>query len=710
MSLNGIMNIATSGLTTAQNALKVTSDNVSNVNTPGYIRKVANQQTVVYGGQGAGVTSGPVTLAADRFLEQATYKAQSASSSAQATFDLIDQIQTQFGDITDSNNLFNQMNSVMSSLAQVAESPTSSAGRQEVISNLNDFLSEGQRISDKIQQVRADADTRIDTDLKSVNDLLKNISALNSTISSAKIQGQDITGSQTQQTQYLDQLSKLIDIRVTQNDNGGITVRTQSGLMLAGDGAATLSYTPTASVDATTVFNPITITTPAGEKRDLADNLASGEIKGLLDVRDKQSVAINDQLNQFMASFTEQLNAAHNAASAVPAPATLTGKNTSATQDEMLNGMTGTTNLVTVDASGNIVHQMAVDFSNGTWSLDGGVSTGTFSTSSFASDITGAFGGAATLSFSNGVMSLSAGTGATGVAIADSSTTPSSRFGQSFSQTFGLNDLISSKLPTNASTGLTTSSTSGFSTGSTPDTVTFAVKNANGGTLSTIGVQIPSGDMNSVLTALNDTSTGLGRYGQFSLNATTGSLSFNGYGSPANTIGVSTDNSARYGYGVSFSQFFGLAGSPGNVASGLSVNSAINANPANLSLATVNLTNTTTPALVAGDGSGGQAMSDTASKSTTFPRAGLNSGGTSTLTRYGSDLAGQVGNLAANAKTDQESSDALLTEAQNRRSSTEGVNLDEELVNLTTYQQAYAASGRLIQAAKDMFDVLLNMV
>ncbi|WP_443748563.1 flagellar hook-associated protein FlgK [Asticcacaulis solisilvae] len=710
MSINGIMNIATSGLSTAQNALKVTSDNISNVNTPGYIRKVANQQTVVYGGQGAGVTSGPTTLAADRFLEQATYKAQSASSAAQASYDLVDQIQTQFGDITDTNNLFNQMNSAMSSLASVAESPNSSAGRQEVISNLSGFLAEGQRISEKIQQVRTDADTRIDTDLKSVNDLLKNISTLNSTISSAKIQGQDVTGSQTQQTQYLDQLSKLMDIKVSQNDNGGITVRTSSGLMLAGDGAATLSYTPTASVDSSTVFNPITITTPAGEKRDLADNLASGEIKGLLDVRDKQSVAVNDQLNQYMSSFTEQLNAAHNAASAVPAPATLTGKNTSATQDEMLNGMTGTTNLVTVDTSGNIVHQMAVDFSAGTWSLDNGASTGTFSTSSFASDITSAFGGAATMSFNNGVMSLTAGSGATGVAIADSTTTPSSRFGQGFSQTFGLNDLVSSKLPTNTSTGLTLSSTSGFSTGSTPDSVSFAVKNSNGGTLSTVNVQIPSGDMNSVLTALNDTNTGLGRYGQFNLDSTTGALTFNGYGSPANSIGVSADSSSRYGYGVSFSQFFSLGGSAGNVAGGLAVSNAINANPANLSLATLNLTNTTTPALVAGDGSGGQAMSDIASKSVTIPRAGLNSGGSTTLTRYGSDLAGQVGNLAANAKTDQQSSDALLTEATNRRSSTEGVNLDEELVNLTTYQQAYSASGRLIQAAKDMFDVLLNMV
>jgi flagellar hook-associated protein 1 FlgK len=40
----------------------------------------------------------------------------------------------------------------------------------------------------------------------------------------------------------------------------------------------------------------------------------------------------------------------------------------------------------------------------------------------------------------------------------------------------------------------------------------------------------------------------------------------------------------------------------------------------------------------------------------------------------------------------------------------ESVNLDEELVRLQTYQQAFSASARMIQATKDLFDVLLNMV
>ncbi len=52
----------------------------------------------------------------------------------------------------------------------------------------------------------------------------------------------------------------------------------------------------------------------------------------------------------------------------------------------------------------------------------------------------------------------------------------------------------------------------------------------------------------------------------------------------------------------------------------------------------------------------------------------------------------------------------MRTEARQRQASHEGVNLDEELVNLTTYQQAFNASARMIQAAKDLYDTLLNMI
>ncbi|MGN6366585.1 flagellar hook-associated protein FlgK [Asticcacaulis taihuensis] len=721
MSLGSIMNIGVSGLMTAQDQLHVVSDNIANLNTPGYIRKVSHQTSVVTAGVGMGVQSGQVTLAADKFLQAATLKASSISAQSDTSYELLDQMQAQFGDITDTNNLFGQASSVLSSMAQLGEDPTSSASRQEAISYVSGFLSEAGRISTKIQTIRGDADTRIASAVTSVNDLLVSIRDLNGSISGAAVSGTDTTGAQTTQMSYIDQLSKLVDVRVTQEANGGVTLRTQSGTVLvSGASAATLAYTPATSVDASTSFGPITLTGVNNETRDFADSLGSGEIKGLLDIRDKTSVAINDQLNEYVTQFSNQLNAAHNASSAVPAPTALTGKNTSLTEEEAITGFQGETNIVTLDSSGNITHKMTLTFDtdgsgNGSYLMDG--VAGTFSASSFVSDINAGLGGAATLDFTNGKMSLTSG-GTDGVAIVDSpantatSTVPSNKLGQGFSQFFGLNDLVTSDVPTNFKTGLTGSSAHGFTAG---DTISFAIKSATGATVANVQYAIPAGatTMTDLVTGaggLNDTTTGLGRYGAFALDGN-GQLTFTGFGNPANTLGVTSDTTSRNGTGASFTQFFGLADSAGNAANHLTVATRIENNVANLSLAQVNLNAATgVSALAGGDGAGGLAMAAIGTQSTSFNAAGLNAGGTSTLERYGSDLAGQVGNLAATAKTTKESNASLLNEATSRRSSQEGVNLDEELIHLTTYQQAYSAAGRLVQAAKDMYDVLLNMM
>jgi flagellar hook-associated protein 1 FlgK len=55
MSVTSILNNANTGLIAAQTQLRVVSDNVSNVNTPGYVRKVADQ--VALSSQGSAAAS-----------------------------------------------------------------------------------------------------------------------------------------------------------------------------------------------------------------------------------------------------------------------------------------------------------------------------------------------------------------------------------------------------------------------------------------------------------------------------------------------------------------------------------------------------------------------------------------------------------------------------------------------------------------------------
>jgi flagellar hook-associated protein 1 FlgK len=79
------------------------------------------------------------------------------------------------------------------------------------------------------------------------------------------------------------------------------------------------------------------------------------------------------------------------------------------------------------------------------------------------------------------------------------------------------------------------------------------------------------------------------------------------------------------------------------------------------------------------------------------------------LSQIASGLAGEVGRRAATAGREGDSAAAVAQAALERRSAAEGVNLDEELIAMTRFQQSYAASSRLIQAAKDMFDILLSL-
>ena len=53
--------------------------------------------------------------------------------------------------------------------------------------------------------------------------------------------------------------------------------------------------------------------------------------------------------------------------------------------------------------------------------------------------------------------------------------------------------------------------------------------------------------------------------------------------------------------------------------------------------------------------------------------------------------------------------DVLVQELKFRNDSISGVNIDEELRNLVIYENAYAATARIIQVANDLFEELLNI-
>jgi flagellar hook-associated protein 1 FlgK len=215
-----------------------------------------------------------------------------------------------------------------------------------------------------------------------------------------------------------------------------------------------------------------------------------------------------------------------------------------------------------------------------------------------------------------------------------------------------------------------------------------------------------------LVNALNSNSGGVGLYGQFSLDAQ-GRLTFAGAQPTNATLSVVQDTTQRGGPGgPSISQLFGIGPAERSTRTDqFQVDPAIAGDPTRLAFAKVDLTASgAQPAIRPGDATGALALAGSGDLNTRFGAAGGLGALTMTVSRYASEFSGSIGRDAADAGSRKDSADAVKTEANSRLQATESVNLDEELVNLTTYQQAFNASARMIQATKDLFDVLTNLI
>lgn len=702
MSLNSIMGTATSGMMAAQTGLRVTSDNIANVNTKGYVRKTISQSNLLSNGMGVGVSIDAIKRASDRFLQTASLNAASDSGRATVIAEALNNVQQLFGDPTTSSSYFSRLDDIFTAFSAAQDDPTSTLLRSQALTRVDQFFSESARITAEISKLGKDADARISGDVDRVNDLLSQIDSLNTDITRAKIGGADATGAENVQSGLVDELSKLMNVQVTPRGMGGVVIRSTEGLPLAGDGAAKVTYqtSPTAT-------GYLTVQLANGSPVPIPLNISSGEIKGLLEMRNTQLVGMSDQLGEFTTRAAEEINRASNASSSVPAPTSLTGRNTGLDAQAAITGFTGKTTVALTDSSGVIQRRIDIDFDAGTMTVNGAAGPA-FTPANFMTQLNTAMGGMGTAGFSNGALSLS-GFGGLGVAVADDATTPSSKIGMGFSHYFGLNDIVRSTGYSPYETGLTTTSPHGFATG----TMTIRLTDVEGGRIRDVVITPPAGGtMQNLIDELNSRGSGVGLYGTFSLNAK-GQMSFTSNTTNPVTMSVVADTTERGAGGPSISQLFGVGPAERSTrGEKFFVDTAMDQNPSLLPFAKLDLTQAVggQPALAIGDGRGALALAKSGDTATGFSAAGDGSAVTMSVSRYAADFSGAIARKAATAESRRDSAEAVAGEVDSQRQSEEGVNLDEELINLTTYQQAYNASARLIQAARDMYDVLTGLV
>ena len=702
ISLGAIMNTAASALQSNQTALRITSNNISNVNTEGYHRREVHFGPRMTGDRLTGVSIEEIRRVADEFLAREQSSAIAASGKMDVLSGFFSRVQDLIGSIKDGSSIGTRVSEATTALQQLSVDPASGARRSSALSSVTSALTALSNMSSGIQSLRQDANTQITSDISNVNQLISKIYALNSDIKAAFAQNDTQTGLLDLRDRAISDLSKYLDIRTYDQADGRVYVSLADGTGLISDLSARLRYPGPTAVTAGTVFPSILLqrTNPEG-KADVGPPLAlesrigGGEIRGLLDMRDRRLPDLAEQLGQVGAAFADQLNAIHNDSSSVPPPASLNGINTGLDSTDPLN-FTGNVTVAVVDSQGALVQRLDLD-------------TSTFATvGDLVNGINAGLSGNATASFTNGVLSISASNAGQGVAMLQDPANPSTRGGHGLSQFFGLNNLVTATSPSNFATGVQSTDAHGLNPGGVAD---FVLRGTDGAILKSFSVTVAGSTVVDMLSLMD---TAAGGYATFGLDANGGVVMTPATAYSGARLEVSNDTTARGTTGMSFSRFFGLGSAARQTqASSMSVRSDILQRPAKLSLAQLNLGSTTVPGnivLGASDNRGALALANVGNSLFSFESRGGMASGTLSLNDYVSQLSGSQSDLATVAEDERANRASIKEEVSARRNNVEGVNLDEELSNMMIYQQAYNASARIMTVVQQMFDTLLQAV
>lgn len=429
MSLMAMSNTAAPGLNPAQVSLRPTPDNIARVNSPGYVRLPAAQPSSIGGGQNAGLSIEGSARVADRYLRLASLTASSDAGRWSVISQELDKAQGLLD--------FPRPDDIFTAFAAAADDPSLSR-RSRAIGQVEDFFAQSAKIQTQSSQLSAALDARISTDLDRANELLGQIGQLNADISRSKLASGEASTPESNQSQLVDELATLMNVRVVPEANGGVIVRSAEGLLLAGDGtAASLSYN---RADPTRGYVAVEPQDEAGFAQPI--QITGGEIAGLMELRDTTLPGLADQFGEFVSHTAEQINAAYNKTTASPAPNMLTGRDTGLDLPTAVSGFTGKATIAVVgDAGSNqgvIQQRVEIDFDAMTMTPGGA-----FGAANFLPVLNRALGGGATANFTSGTLSMQGAAG-TGVAIDEGAST---KAGRAFSHFFGLNDLIQSSGP-----------------------------------------------------------------------------------------------------------------------------------------------------------------------------------------------------------------------------------------------------------------------
>lgn len=300
-----IFTIGLSGLRAAQTALNTTSNNITNVYTPGYNREitlVAEQQP------GGGTKVADIQRQFDQFVVNQLNSANSGLAALDSYQTQITQIDSLLGDLD--AGLAPIMGDFFSALQDLVDTPSDPAARQGVIGTAQTLTAQFRSLGGYLNSIDEGIGSQLSTEVNQINNNVKQIATLNAEISVAKARsGKAPNGLLNQRDQLVAELNQRIDAELhIQDGNYNITVGNGQPLV-SGIQAYSMTTMPSAADPTRTVAGYVDA---AGNSIELADStFTAGTLGGLLSFRTETLTPVQDRVGQMALSLAMAFNEHH---------------------------------------------------------------------------------------------------------------------------------------------------------------------------------------------------------------------------------------------------------------------------------------------------------------------------------------------------------------------------------------------------------------
>ena len=302
MSLFGMLGMTSRALDAQRYGLDVVGNNLANVNTPGYTKRVADFGAIPPPDRfsaGNGVAVLGVRSMRDRLYDQRLFDELPLEQQQAAMADALSLAEVALG--ATGSSVDGALADFFDAFAELAEAPTSTTAREQVVAQGQALAGAFGGMASRLTEAARATDARVRADIDQVNALTERIASLNKSIASAP--REQTLHLRDQQTEAVKALSGILGTQVLEMNDGSVQVVTRSGrpLVIGADAyALTAASAPPAGY----------VQVQAGGV-DITAEISDGHLGGLLSVRDTAMPGYLARLDELAYNVATQVNALH---------------------------------------------------------------------------------------------------------------------------------------------------------------------------------------------------------------------------------------------------------------------------------------------------------------------------------------------------------------------------------------------------------------